>query len=623
MRPPLLEKIAIVRRQARRLAMVRGASLAAAGLLTVVVALAALDNALRSEDRGLRVLMSAAALSGFVWFFYRFGATAWRSTPAPTDLARRIQRRYPALDDRLLTAVEFLARGDDDPATGSPRLRQAVVARAEDESRGLDFSAILDRRPARRAAALLIAMGLVVGLLGAFDPSGAGIAVARLMNPFGATCWPAAIGPQWSNAIATDQKIAEKTDASEAPPPTPEQWQEDFARRQRQVLADLERALRLQQACRKQVETAVDRAGADWLDAALRNQREVERLLCGPAPSVARQIRDLLADAEKNRLAPDDVSRRPAALLREIQRLADKPLPAIHRELIAAIKWSQASPSVENAAGMRAASLEAAITDQDAVLAALSAMLGRMTPWEALQRISRQLQQMTRTEEEARRQTMALGRRTVAQTRVELASSEAAQLDALGAAQVELAASLEQLVRDLAQAKNALQTAGAAASGPLDATLDLARRRATAASMRAVGEHLAHNRIGQAVSGQTRILGDLQAMLDALAGGGEKTPATLSADAAATPRPDAEGAPVQGQTDADALSPGIPAAEPLATPEPADFNALARRHWGELPEQLRQPMLQAPAESIAPAYEAMIEAYFCALAAESNSGKSP
>ena len=83
--------------------------------------------------------------------FLRPGWTRLRDV----DLALLVQRRFPSLGDRLLSAVEFLHVADDDPAAGSTALRQAMVAATTAETEPLDFSAVLDPRPTARAAAAL------------------------------------------------------------------------------------------------------------------------------------------------------------------------------------------------------------------------------------------------------------------------------------------------------------------------------------------------------------------------------------------------------------------------------------------------------------------------------------
>ncbi len=115
--------------------------------------------------------------------------SGWRALQ-DVELAAVVQRRFPSLGDRLLSAVEFLHVAQDDPVAGSTALRQAVVAATTAETERLDFSAVLDRRPTARAALALGAACLLAGVCVVLDPSASQIAVARLVNPFGTAAWP-------------------------------------------------------------------------------------------------------------------------------------------------------------------------------------------------------------------------------------------------------------------------------------------------------------------------------------------------------------------------------------------------------------------------------------------------
>ena len=68
-----------------------------------------------------------------------------------------VERRFPTLGDRLLSAVEFLHEAEDDPTAGSPALRRAVVAQAAAEAERLDFRRCSTRVRRVRAVAVLVA----------------------------------------------------------------------------------------------------------------------------------------------------------------------------------------------------------------------------------------------------------------------------------------------------------------------------------------------------------------------------------------------------------------------------------------------------------------------------------
>ena len=187
---PLEQKIVSLRRRVRRLAAVYGLSLVAAILLATVAVLGAIDCLLRLEDRGVRIIVSLSALAVLAWSCRRFLASTLFARLPDADLARRVERSFPRLNDGLLSAVEFLGQSEDDPTAGSAALRRAVIAHAAAETQDLDFSAVLDRRPATRAALLLAAACFLASIIVWLAPADARVAVARLVNPLGNTAWP-------------------------------------------------------------------------------------------------------------------------------------------------------------------------------------------------------------------------------------------------------------------------------------------------------------------------------------------------------------------------------------------------------------------------------------------------
>ncbi len=187
---PLEQKIVALRRRVRRTAAAYGLSLVAAVVLCTIAALGSVDYLLHFQDRGLRIIASLAALGVLGWASYRFLHPTLFARLPDVELARRVERSFPNLRNRLQSAIEFLRQPEDDPAAGSPALRRAVIAQAAAAAQGIEFGDVLDRQPTVRAAALLAAACLLAGGLAALGPSSAEIAAARLLNPFGNTAWP-------------------------------------------------------------------------------------------------------------------------------------------------------------------------------------------------------------------------------------------------------------------------------------------------------------------------------------------------------------------------------------------------------------------------------------------------
>lgn len=187
---PLEQRLAELRRRTRRLLTVYGVCALAAGVLGGMMALGWLDYLVRFQDRGLRIMASLVLIAAIAWLAYRYLYLPRRKRLENIDLALSIERRFPSLEDRLASAVEFLYQEEDDPTAGSATLRRAVIAQTVAETENLDFHAVLDPRPAKRAAWLAAVIILLAAIFVFLDPLVSGTAVARLMNPFGNTAWP-------------------------------------------------------------------------------------------------------------------------------------------------------------------------------------------------------------------------------------------------------------------------------------------------------------------------------------------------------------------------------------------------------------------------------------------------
>ena len=179
MSSPLREPLEQLRRRVRRVLLVRGAGLClATGVAGTALAvgfdwLLHLDN---STHRG-------AMLCGLVLVHI---AATWHWLIAPLlaplsdlALAARIEQRFPELQDRLASGLQF-ARDLDDPRVGSRDLKRGVIDSAIEAMQHIDIDTVIEPRTARRAA--LVATGLVaVGLaLVAFRPLEAGTGLGRL-----------------------------------------------------------------------------------------------------------------------------------------------------------------------------------------------------------------------------------------------------------------------------------------------------------------------------------------------------------------------------------------------------------------------------------------------------------
>lgn len=193
MQHPLQQKVEQIRRAAFVVRLLHAIGwLLAAGLAAGLI-LGLFDFVLRSEEFGVRLLYSAAALGAIGWTIWRFLMPALRSDAGIVQVAQRIERRWPHLQDRLSSSLEFLGQTKDDPADGSPALRRTVVAQATAQIDGLPLREVVNRR---RPVPVLITAGvllLVVGLLSLAAPETAARAARRLAMPWSTDeddAWP-------------------------------------------------------------------------------------------------------------------------------------------------------------------------------------------------------------------------------------------------------------------------------------------------------------------------------------------------------------------------------------------------------------------------------------------------
>ncbi len=179
-----------MRSQSWRLLVLYASAWTAAVLIAAVVALGLADYLIRYRDHGIRLMASLAVLLVAAWAVRRYWLANFARRWSDVELAHRIERRYPALADRLASTVEFLKQSEDDPTAGSAVLRRAVILETANQVETVDLAEVFDRRAARRAIvaagfAALVALALVLA-----SPESARIAVARLVHPLGSDIWP-------------------------------------------------------------------------------------------------------------------------------------------------------------------------------------------------------------------------------------------------------------------------------------------------------------------------------------------------------------------------------------------------------------------------------------------------
>ncbi len=183
------EHLSDLRGRVRLLTWVSGLSWTVLVLFGGLLVSGVLDWLIHFDDPGLRLVIGLALLAGS-------GAMLWRQLISPlmqplgtTFLASRIERRFPGLHSRVLSAVEFLQHKLD-AKSGSPELQRAVVGQALLDLETIEPGDIVETKAVRHvtiAGSILLA---VVATVVALHPLEAATSVQRLMFPFADVPWP-------------------------------------------------------------------------------------------------------------------------------------------------------------------------------------------------------------------------------------------------------------------------------------------------------------------------------------------------------------------------------------------------------------------------------------------------
>ena len=200
-RDDLLIRISALRGRIRRLLATYGLARVAALFIGILLLAGWADWAvhLASPIRLLEFLGTIVALS---WSIRKFFLKPLLANFDDLALALKIEDRWPGLQDRLASAVEFLELPTDQKTSdnASPELRKRVIEQAYAEVESIDFTQAIDHRPARQSLKFLgIAAALSLFSV-ALGPQSTKLAMLRFFNPLGGPEWPKATLLKWLEA---------------------------------------------------------------------------------------------------------------------------------------------------------------------------------------------------------------------------------------------------------------------------------------------------------------------------------------------------------------------------------------------------------------------------------------
>jgi len=160
-------------------------------IATVLVLIAAfmLDWWLRLPG-GVRLVILVACGIAFVRELYRRVIGAAAAPLSIDDAAVAVEREYPSLSDRLISAVQLKREAEKPDALISRSLIEVLREDAEAASSGLDFRGIVEIEEVRNRAIAGGSLVVVLAVFSVFLHGSAYIAFSRFFNPFTSARWP-------------------------------------------------------------------------------------------------------------------------------------------------------------------------------------------------------------------------------------------------------------------------------------------------------------------------------------------------------------------------------------------------------------------------------------------------
>ena len=149
----LESRIGALRASLRRLLALHGMGWVL-GLSLPLLIIAGFADWLLHLDSVIRVVVLAAVIGTLLFLIYRRMIRPLFVRFADLDIAMRIEERWPGLNDRLASTIQFLRMDAGDDRNGSSALREATVRQAIEETSGIDFRQVIETRPVLHALAL-------------------------------------------------------------------------------------------------------------------------------------------------------------------------------------------------------------------------------------------------------------------------------------------------------------------------------------------------------------------------------------------------------------------------------------------------------------------------------------
>ncbi len=323
-----------------------------------------------------------------------------------------------------------------------------------------------------------------------------------------------------------------------------EEKTQEISQRQEALLADLERANKLEQQAHGQVDDLVvqletaDKFRAEDLDTLQRTelgQREIAAQLNNPANGLAKRARELSDELQNNQINDPQAERRLNRIADELDRISREHLAPIEQQLTQARKLLQSPGSGERGQGKtdrgkqqpgssrpgekgqaRKAALHKASENQAAVLESIGEMLHDLSQWRQEHDAAQELADLIRQQTDLNQRSAELGRRTLTKPSEQLTPQERADLEKAAERQKKQADQLEQLEAKMRSTIDNLSHHDPSAAAALKDAAEQSQQGGIAGQMRDAAGQIGENRMGQAARSQQEVLQKLRDVEDVL-----------------------------------------------------------------------------------------------------------
>lgn len=273
--------------------------------------------------------------------------------------------------------------------------------------------------------------------------------------------------------------------------------------------ADEERILETVRSLRSEAESAdeLSTVEKDLLSRSELEQRRIASGLTGPDDGLLQHSAQALSELGSNQLDDPALAGRLQRMVAELQVLAEGSLPAAEKNLTAARK-------AEERAATRMA-LAATEDELGVILRSVKTLLDDLDAWRSRRDLAGEAGELLAQQRELREETAKVAAQTLGTAAGQLTDQQAQTLDRLRLRQNGLAerlARFDETVRQLAESSGA-DNAG---DSSLSEATELLREFAMPASARAAVESIRSNNLGEAGRLQRQLVGQLQALAEAL-----------------------------------------------------------------------------------------------------------